>query len=58
MSVRKYSEYYEGLEKGVQDRYKEKLDLVGETVDDPFTFDGCSSMNAMPKVEFPDIYTS
>ena len=53
-----YSDYYEGLERSVQERYRFKLGLVGENLDDPYTFgpDSASSMDAMPEVEFPDMY--
>ena len=57
MDRRKYSEYYEGLEKSVQERYRVKLDLVGKTVDDPYIFVlDSSSMNACPRLIF-QIYT-
>ncbi len=57
MTSRKYSEYYEGLEKNVQDRYRLKLGLVGQNLHDPYTFEpDPDSTDAMPEIEFPDIY--
>ncbi len=39
MTSRKYLDYYEGLEKNVQGRYRFKLGLVGQNLHDPYTFD-------------------
>ena len=35
---RKYSGYYEELKDNVKKRYNEKLNIIGEAVDDPYTF--------------------
>ena len=38
MTGRKFSEYYEHLDKYTKERYKEKLNYIGPEVDDPFIF--------------------
>lgn len=60
MSARKFSEYFEELEGPVRTRYQEKLSLIGEAVDDPYTFGpgtGISSAlpDTVPVIEYPDI---
>ena len=35
---RKYSGYYEQLKDDIKKRYNEKLNIIGEAVDDPYTF--------------------
>ncbi len=39
MTSRKYSDCYEGLEKNVQGSYRFKLELVGQNLHDPYTFE-------------------
>ena len=57
MSSRKFSEYYEKMERIVQERKRVKLDVVTVGLDDPYTFDcGQGEIVAMPEVEYPDIY--
>ena len=52
MSDRKYSKYYEELERSVQERYRVKLVLVKAGMDDPYTFDPDPVVTeAMPEVE-------
>lgn len=56
-ATRKYSDYYEQLETDVKKRYQEKLDSIGERVDDPYTFDsGPQGIGTVPDIEYPDIY--
>ena len=52
MTSRKYSDYYEGLEKNVQGRYRFKLGLVGQNLHDPYTFEpDPDSTDAMPEIK-------
>ena len=57
MTSRKYSDYYEGLEKNVQGRYRFKLGLVGQNLHDPYTFEpdpdpDPDSTDAMPEIKY------
>ena len=57
MSGRKFSEYYEKLERSVQEWYRVILDLVAVDLDDPYTFDSSQGETVfMPEVEYPYIY--
>ena len=49
---RKYSGYYEQLKDAVEKRYN-KLNIIGEAVDDPYTFSSGLGIDVM---EYPDIY--
>ena len=53
---RKYSGYYEQLKDEVKKRYNEKLNIIGEAVDDPYTFSSGLGIDVMPNIEYPDIY--
>jgi len=53
---RRYSGYYEQLKDDVKKRYNEKLNIIGEAVDDPYTFSSGLGIDAMPNIEYPDIY--
>ena len=55
---RKYSDYYEQLKDDVKKRYNEKLNIIGEAVDDPYIFSsglGIDVMELMPNIEYPTI---
>ena len=58
MAGRKYSEYYEQLEKCTKDKYEEKLNFTGPAVDDPYVLpipaSPCTEL--LQDVECPDIY--
>ena len=56
MSGRKYSKYYDELQRSVQEMYRMKLDHVQADMDDPYTFGPGPVTEAMPEVEYPDIY--
>ncbi len=55
---RVYSSYYGAMEEKVKTRYLEKLDILGEGVSDPYTFDVVESrsLSDMPSIKYPDIY--
>ena len=53
---RKYSGYYEQLKDNVKKRYNEKLNIIGEAVDDPYTFNSGFEIDVMTNIEYPDIY--
>ena len=55
-ACRKYSGYYERLKDDVKKRYNEKLNIIGEAVDDPYTFSSGLGIDDMPSIEYPDIY--
>ena len=52
---RKYSGYYEQLTDDANKGYNEKLNTLGEAVDDPYTFSSIG-VNVMPNIEYLDIY--
>ena len=57
MSGRKYSKYYDELQRSVQEKYRMKLNHVQADMDDLYTFGpGPGVTEAMPEVEYPDIY--
>ena len=58
MIVRRYSTYFEQLEKHVKDRYIEKLNYIGPEVVDPYAMSVPASpcSDSLPEVEYPDIY--
>ena len=53
---RRYSGYYEQLKDDVKKRYNEKLNIIVEAVYDPYTFSSGLGIDAMPNIEYPDIY--
>ena len=59
MATMKYSKYYEEQEKCDRDRYREKLDLIGPDVADPYTLTPAAAVDItpnMPEIEYPDVY--
>ena len=56
-TCRKYSGYYERLKDDVKKRYNEKLNIIGEAVDDPYAFSSGVGIDGMPSIEYPDIQT-
>lgn len=58
MASRKYSGYYEELEKEAKARYCEKLDRIGKEADDPYTLElqGIPESALMPDIQYPDVY--
>ena len=58
MAERKYSEYYEQLEKCTNERYEETLNFIGPEVDDPYVLpipaSPCTEL--LPDVEYPGNY--
>ena len=55
MSSRKYSKYYFQLDDTAKGRYVAKMNRIRPNADDPYTFSS-TMPNAMPEVEYPDIY--
>ena len=55
---RKFSEYYEQLDKYTKERYEEKLNYIGPEVDDPYILPipAVSCSEFLADVEYPDIY--
>ena len=51
---RRYSGYYEQPKVDVKKRYNEKLNITGEA--DPYTFSSGLGIDAMPNIEYPNIY--
>ena len=58
MAGRKFSEYYDQLDKYTKERYEEKLNYIGPEVDDPYILPipAVSCSEFLPDVEYPDIY--
>ena len=55
-TCRKFSGYYERLKDDIKKTYNEKLNIIGEAVDDPYTFSSGLGIDDMPSIEYPDIY--
>lgn len=55
---REFSDYYNQLEAGAKERYREKLDKINLTVSDPYTFGQGQEISEaiLPDIEYPDIY--
>ena len=55
---RKFSEYYNELDISVKKRYQEKLNSIGENIDDPcISFLALALLTSCQKLhEYPDIY--
>ena len=58
--MRTYSQYYHGLDKDSKRRYDDKLNLIRQNVDDPYTIplstQSSNHSEKWPDVEYPDIY--
>lgn len=56
--AKKFSQYIKGQDEAVKERYAEKLNFIGPTVDDPHLLPIPSNpcTDKSPKVEYPDVY--
>ena len=59
-TLQKYSTYYDDLDSVSKHRYKEKLNMLPGSVDDPYVdqnfVPGHTVSHLWPKVKYPDIY--